>query len=751
MMPSVEFAKTENKRRNAILAKAKAASNRYPSHHKPLDVTAAAFTVPVQWRDVYHATVRGVRAAPSLNLKGEIALLSRWGAAETLPEEALLLAQNPYRFALTLHRILQTKLIETDDLRNILSLLTKLPRPAAAPGALDLSRPAEEPWVVETLRDAAAAPEAFNDPELQQRVEYVRQLDVEMAAVMGFGHACAQDWAYATVRVLHRLYALFGVPAEADIAPVLRQMSRIGFHADTATSVVHLLEEGVVSRDGFHVAIEACTRAGDTAAVRSLRNLYAVTFDLPIDEALPGLPASTAEALIESEQDHELRTNGLYSVDPTGTAMQTFNRAVHEGVFPHWHGTANPANAFVHNAPALTVSLESHTSPHAVATGVVYTLARVARAGAARATAEPAHADVVFKLPTAAGVAAKFAARAAAGEGYSPLAGQAALRHQVGAIVAHAPAELATLLKDAELVAKADLTLNKMKLALSDLLGKRGRGNNGDSAIEHGGQQRLRELESEFTALSQEIAAKTAVGASAKWNFASLVAAARARAAESGVSATVLDELEALTGSAKSKAPVSLISVLTATVPVDFSDAAHISTEAHALVDSFLRKVNKVASAEEELAHKARTAAEIARLNGDDGEAAAAAVYAAAKSTRPPPRPFSASYDRQLSVAQTLNAVAPLAPLSAAVSDVAEAISIVTGDVERFAGSTAIEQASKRAAVRVLEELELQHIVDADNGVLVLPKESVRAYIQNVKEAERAYARASEDAAAADQ
>jgi len=68
-----------------------------------------------------------------------------------------------------------------------------------------------------------------------------------------------------------------------------------------------------------------------------------------------------------------------------------------------------------------------------------------------------------------------------------------------------------------------------------------------------------------------------------------------------------------------------------------------------------------------------------------------------------------------------------------ALPETAEALAVLRGDVARFQGSTAVEQASKRAVARVLEELELQYVMDDATGVLVVPKESVRYYVHQVK------------------
>lgn len=120
----------------------------------------------------------------------------------------------------------------------------------------------------------------------------------------------------------------FATPNAADVAPVLRMLARVGFHKDVATSVVYLLEEGVATHEAFHVAIESANAAGEHTTVRALRNLYAATFDLPLDEALPKLPAATAQALIESNQSAALNSYSLYNKDPKGEALQTYNRAV---------------------------------------------------------------------------------------------------------------------------------------------------------------------------------------------------------------------------------------------------------------------------------------------------------------------------------------------------------------------------------------------------------------------------------------
>ncbi len=38
------------------------------------------------------------------------------------------------------------------------------------------------------------------------------------------------------------------------------------------------------------------------------------------------------------------------------------------------------------------------------------------------------------------------------------------------------------------------------------------------------------------------------------------------------------------------------------------------------------------------------------------------------------------------------------------------------------------------AAVRLLKDLDLKYVVDAEGGILVVPKESVRAFITRVKD-----------------
>jgi len=209
-MPSYPVAAAEHKRRLASLVAAKAASNKYPSHHAAIPAAAAAFTAPVQWQDVYHATVRGVRNAPSLALKGQIEYLSALGSAAAPVPAEFATAVNPYRLALTLHRVLETKQVAPEHLRGILSLLTKLPAPAASAAAatgLDLSKPVAEPWVVDTLRALASPDTVFaTDAELVERAEQLRQLDVEMSAVTAFAQQCARDYAFAAVRILHRLY-----------------------------------------------------------------------------------------------------------------------------------------------------------------------------------------------------------------------------------------------------------------------------------------------------------------------------------------------------------------------------------------------------------------------------------------------------------------------------------------------------------------------------------------------------------------
>jgi len=87
----------------------------------------------------------------------------------------------------------------------------------------------------------------------------------------------------------------------------------------------------------------------------------------------------------------------------------------------------------------VTVSLTGLTSPHAMATAVVYSLARIAKASAALPVAKPAVADLVFKLPTAAGVAAHFATPAAKQNAFASLATDASLRKEVATMVSAAP------------------------------------------------------------------------------------------------------------------------------------------------------------------------------------------------------------------------------------------------------------------------------------------------------------------------
>ncbi len=622
-----------------LLSKSVSVSNRYPSHASLGTLSGDDFTKPVQWKDVYGATVRGVRSAPSLYLKAEIELLSQWGSGKApLPAFVTEGKLNPLRVALTLHRMLHTTNVPVENLRNVLSLLTKLPRPAASASVFDASSPINEPWVAETIRAASEATGAFRDLALQTRMEFVRQLDAEMASVLAFAQECSRDWGFASIRVLHRIYRDFDLPHAADLEPLFRQLIRIGFQKEVPTTLYHYLERASVPREAFNVALEAAALAREPETLRALRALYAATYDLPRDESLPGLPYETATALIEADQAAAIRNYEVFDIAPDTEAIQAYNRAVHEGTFPHWYKGSTPDAAFNPGKDqAVTVTLADHSSPYTVATGVAYSLTRVAKAYDALERPIPANADLVFKLPTAAAVAAKFAERRAAGNGYIVLDSDAALRKDVAALVTTASGELKTLLGDVELITKANTIFNAIALQVSKVLAYPG---SAPATQTEGDIKKLVDLEAEFTEISKKIASSVSTGASKQWDYNSLVAAARARAEESGASINVLDEMAKLKPTAR--APVSVVSVLTASVPVDFQSIKDIRAQGRMNVDKFLREVQSMPP-----------------------------PTAAAPTTE-----FNTSLDRHLSVAETLASLAPVGPLTEAIPRTAEALSL---------------------------------------------------------------------------